>query len=371
MRFQPTDPRLIEVQEKLEAGERLDASDGVALFRTKDLLGLGVSAHRVRLSKNERRAYFIYNQHLNYTNVCKNLCRFCAFGRRQDAAGAYTLSLDQVEEALRSRQEEPIREIHIVGGVNPDIPPEYYFDLVKKVKEVRPEATVKAYSAVEVHHIAQISGMSLADTLKRLKANGLEMMPGGGAEVFAPRIRRELYPSKIGAEDWLEVMRQAHLAGIRTNATMLYGHIETVEERVDHLLRLRRLQDEVPGFLALVPLAFHSANTGLAHLPPTSGYDDLKTVAASRLLLDNFPHIKAYWVMLGLKQAQVALSFGADDLDGTIVEERITHTAGAESPKGVSRSLLRGLIEEAGFEPVERDAFYEPVELRDGAHAVG
>ena len=365
---QPTDPALRKIEEKIEAGTRLDAEDGMNLYRTHDLLGLGALAHRARLGANGRKAYYVYNQHINYTNICKNLCRFCAFGREADREGAYYMTLDDVEETLRSREAEPITEIHIVGGVHPDLPSEYYFDLVRRVKKVRPQATVKAFTAVEIHHLAELTGSSLADTFRQLKECGLEAMPGGGAEVFSPRIREELYPCKIGADEWLEVMREAHRAGIRTNATMLYGHVETIEERVEHFLRLRQLQDEVEGFMAFVPLAFHSKNTRLSHLPPTTGYDDLKTVAVARLLLDNFPHIKAYWVMLGLKLAQVALSFGADDLDGTIVEEKISHTAGAESPKGVSRSLLRGLIQEAGFEPVERDAFYRSVEGTE--HAV-
>jgi len=367
MMIEPRDTRLKRIRTKLESGKRLGKEEGIQLYETADLLGLGGLAHGVRWARHGRKAYFVYNQHLNYTNICKNRCAFCAFARDAGEAGGYVMSLDRVEAAVTERLHEPITEIHVVGGVNPDLEPEYYFNLVRRIKQARPEVVVKAFSAVEIHHLARIAGLTLTETLERLKDCGLESLPGGGAEVFSSRVRNRLFPGKISAEEWMEVMRKAHEAGIRSNATLLYGHIETIEERVDHLLQLRRLQDETGGFMAFIPLAFHSKNTRLSHISPTTGYLDLKTVAVSRLLLDNIPHIKAYWVMLGLKTAQVALNFGADDLDGTVVRENITHAAGADTPTGLSPDELSRLIKEAGFEPVERDAFYHPVEDRPRA----
>ena len=338
------DDNFHEIYKKVTGGKRLDYEDGLSLYRSNDLVGLGRLADTVRRSRYGDTAYYVYNQHLNYTNICLNRCRFCAFARDRAEEGAFTLSLDAVREQLLARIDEPVRELHIVGGLNPALPFEYYLDLLRTVKEIRPQAAVKAFTAVEIDHLAGISGVSLEATISALQEAGLEMIPGGGAEVLDDRIREALFPRKIGGERWLEVMAALHRAGLTANATLLYGHIETLEERVRHLIRLRELQDETGGFSAFIPLAFHPKNTRLSHISDTTGFDDLKTVAVARLMLDNFEHIKAYWVMIGEKLAQVALSFGADDLDGTIVEEKITHMAGAKSPKGLAREDRKSVV---------------------------
>ncbi|MCW7754085.1 aminofutalosine synthase MqnE [Desulfobotulus sp. H1] len=356
-----SDPLLRKTAEKITAGERLDFEDAMVLYRSSDLNGVGLLAHRERLRRHGLKAFFIRNQHLNYSNVCRNRCVFCAYAKNEGDPKAYTLSLEEVRDQLTCRASESIREIHMVGGLNPRLDFQYFENLLLLIREVRPEAVIKAFTAVELDYLSGITGYSIEKVVLRLKEAGLAMMPGGGAEVLNDRIHKALFPKKITSERWLEIIETVHDQGIPTNATMLYGHLETHEERVEHLLRLRDLQDRTGGFSAFIPLAFHSANTPLAHLPPTSGVDDLRTIAVSRLLLDNFDHIKAYWVMLGEKLAQTALYFGADDMDGTIVEERITHTAGATSPKGMSREALMYLIESAGMVPVERDSFYNPI----------
>ncbi len=355
------DPRLVAIERKVIDGARLSRADGIALFRSPDLVGVGRLADTVRRRRHGDAAYFVYNQHVNYTNVCVNQCRFCAYARKAGDDGAFTLSPAEVRDRLLARIDEPVRELHVVGGLNPALDFDYYIELLGTLRSVRPEATIKAFTAVEIDYLSRTAGLTLAETVARLKAAGLGMMPGGGAEVMSPRVREALYPRKIDGDRWLEIMGVVHEAGLPTNATLLYGHIETVEERVDHLIRLRELQDRTGGFSAFIPLAFHSSNTRLAHLPPTAAADDLKTVAVSRLILDNFDHIKAYWVMIGEKLAQVALAFGADDLDGTIIEERITHEAGATSAVGLTRHRMIRLIRAAGFSPVERDSFYRPV----------
>jgi len=355
------DPALKALRKKVLAGERLNQADGLSLFKTRDLVGLGQLADYVRKIHHQDKAYYIYNQHLNYTNVCRNKCRFCAFARDEHQDGSFTLSLEQIEANLLERLNEPINELHIVGGLNPDLDFAYFIDLLRLVKRIRPRATIKAFTPVEIDYLHRITGYSIEAVIAQLKAAGLAMMPGGCAEVMSDRIQAALFPEKIGAARWLEIMEAVHQAGISSNATMLYGHIETAAEKVDHLLRIRELQDRTGGFSAFIPLAFHSQNTQLADLPATTAFDDLKTIAAARLLLDNFTHIKAYWVMIGEPLAQVALSFGADDLDGTIIEEKITHMAGARSAKGLSRQAMRSLIRAAGFQPVERDSFYNPI----------
>ncbi|RJP95187.1 MAG: aminofutalosine synthase MqnE [Desulfobacteraceae bacterium] len=356
-----TDPRLTPIKEKITAGIRLDAGDGIILYQSHDIIGIGRLADFVRRKRHGNKAFFIYNQHLNYTNVCVNHCRFCAYSRKKGEDGAFTLSIDDVTEKLMARIDEPIREIHMVGGINPALPFEYYLDLLNTIREIRPNATIKAFTAVEIDHLAGISGLSLEDAIQKLKDTGLAMTPGGGAEVMSHRVREQLFPRKIGQERWLEVVRKIHEAGLTSNATMLYGHIETIEERVEHLIHLRSLQDQTGGFSAFIPLAFHSRNTRLSHLPSTTAHDDLKAVAIARLMLDNFDHIKAYWVMIGEKLAQIALNFGADDLDGTIIEEKITHMAGATSSKGLTRENIQNMIRSGGFDPVERDSFYREI----------
>ena len=355
------DPKLEPIQAKLAHAKRLDANDGLTLLNSNDLIGIGRLADAVRRQRHGNKAYFIYNQHLNYTNVCQNRCQFCAFARDEGEKGSYTMTIDTVKQTLLDRIDEPIQELHIVGGINPELPFQYYIDLLQTIAEIRPEAVVKAFTAVEIDHLATLVGLDVRTLLNELKAAGLAMLPGGGAEVLSARIHDRLYHRKINGIRWLEIQKIAHECGLKTNATLLYGHIETPEERVAHLLQLRQLQDQTGGFSAFIPLAFHSAHTNLAALPETVAFDDLKTIATARLLLDNIDHIKAYWVMIGESLAQVALSFGADDLDGTIIEEKITHMAGATSAKGLSRQKMVKMIVAAGFVPVERNSFYEPV----------
>lgn len=356
-----SDTRLNRIHDKITAGGRLTFDEGLVLYESHDLLGLGTLADAVRRKRHGNAAFFVYNQHLNYTNICANTCRFCAFSRKEGQPGGFTLSMAQVREALAQRADEPIRELHVVGGLNPALDLAYYLELLETLRAVRPDATIKAFTAVEIDSLSRTSGLSIEETISKLAAAGLAMLPGGGAEVLSDRVHEQLFKKKINAERWLAIMEAVHRAGLNSNATMLYGHIETTEERVAHLCRLRDLQDRTGGFSAFIPLAFHSRNTALSHLPPTTAFDDLKAVAVSRLMLDNIAHIKAYWVMIGEKLAQVALSFGADDLDGTIIEEKITHMAGATSAKGLSRKEMIRLIESAGFDPVERDSFYRPV----------
>jgi len=352
------DPDLESIYEKVVHQERLSAEDGLTLFRSNNLLGLGFLANLVRERINGNDAYYIYNQHINYTNICKNGCSFCAFSRKEGQDGAYVMSLDEVAEKVRSRLNEPITEVHIVGGLNERLPYTYYLKMLSTIKKIRPSMHIQAFTAVEISYLAGICGQSVEETLQELKEAGLGSLPGGGAEVFSPRVRQAVCPKKIPAKEWLEVMETAHHLGIRSNATMLYGHIETLEERVDHLLALREAQDEWRGFLAFIPLAFHPQNTRLGSLKKTSGFDDLKNIAIARLLLDNFDHIKPFWIMVTPKIAQIALSFGADDMDGTVIEERITHMAGGETAQGLPQSDLIRLIKEAGRCPRQRDTLY-------------
>ena len=354
------DERLEQISAKVRQGTRLSKEDGICIYQTPDLLGVGRIAHAARCARHGNTAYYVYNQHLNYTNICKNRCRFCAYARDRQESGAYAWSIEEIARRLMDRIDEPVDELHIVGGLNEALGFDYYIDLLKTVKQIRPDAAIKAFTCVEIDYLSRISGLGVDETVATLKAAGLDMMPGGGAEILNTRIHDTLFPRKIDHARWIEIVKAVHKAGITTNATMLYGHIETIEERVDHLITLREIQDETHGFSAFVPLAFHSKNTRLSDLPPTTAVDDLKSVAAARLMLDNFDHIKAYWVMIGEPLSQVALSFGADDLDGTIIEERITHTAGASSAKGLTREQMETMIRKAGFTPVQRDSFYNP-----------
>ncbi|MBW2466378.1 MAG: aminofutalosine synthase MqnE [Deltaproteobacteria bacterium] len=347
-----------DILEKVQDGERISVEDGVRLFQTPDLLAVGYLANIVRERKNANNAYYIYNQHINYSNICTNLCKFCAFGKDKDSDLAYEMSVDEVRQKVRERLAEPITEIHMVGGIHPDLPYSYYTDLLKAIKEERPEVHIQAFTCVEIAHLAEISGLGVEGVLEDLKKEGLGSIPGGGAEVFSPRIRELTCEKKLSGSGWIEVAKTAHKVGLHTNATMLYGHIETLEERVEHLNMLREAQDETNGFLAFIPLAFHPKNTELSQLSKTSGVDDLKNIAVARCFLDNFPHIKAYWVMIGQKLSQIALSYGADDVDGTVKEEIITHMAGAETEQALSREQLLRLIREAGRVPIERDTLY-------------
>jgi aminodeoxyfutalosine synthase len=367
------DAALKPIADKVFSDERLTFEDGLALFRSNDLLAFGYLAHHVRQKLHGNRTYFNVNRHINPTNVCVASCRLCAFGRKADAAGAYTMSLEEAFRVAGEGWTEAITEFHIVGGLHPDLPFDYYVDLIRGLKERFPTVHLKAFTAVEIAYFSQRTHLNYRQILERLKQAGLGSLPGGGAEIFAPATRRKICDHKIGAYAWLKVHRTAHELGLHSNATMLYGHIESDEDRVDHLLQLRKLQDETRGFQAFIPLKFHPAHTELGKdvdYRDTTGFTDLKNVAVARLLLDNFPHIKAYWIMLTPRVAQVALRFGADDLDGTVVEEKIYHDAGATTPQVMTRQQLIRLIREAGQEPCERDTLYRPVKRTETTVAV-
>jgi len=350
-----------DIFDKVLAGERVTPGEGLRLLACRDLAALGAMANVVRERLNGDRTYYVINRHINYSNICVNACRFCAFSRRRGGAGAYEMGLEEIFRVAREALAEPITEFHIVGGLHPELPFEFYEAMLRGLKALAPDVHLQAFTAVEIAHIAQMGGLSVREALERLVEAGLGSIPGGGAEVFSPELRRELCPTKLPGEAWLGVMRTAHELGVRSNATMLYGHIETPEQIVEHLDRLRTLQDQTGGFMAFIPLAFHPEHTALAELPPATGRRDLQVMAVSRIYLDNFPHLKAFWIMLGLKLAQVSLSFGADDLNGTVAEERITHAAGARTPQAATVAGLRALIEEAGRTPVERTTLYEAV----------
>lgn len=330
----------------------------------KDFLELGRQADEIRQRMWGKKTFFVRNLHLNYTNICVSKCRFCAFAKDEGDEGAYLFDVDRMVGYVAEKAPDA-REIHIVGGLHPDKPFSFYTDAVKALKSNYPEKTIKAFSAVEIDYFASISGLSASEVLKSLKKAGLEMMPGGGAEIFDPEVRRVICPEKIPAERWTEIHETAHGLGIMTNATMLYGHIENDLHKMSHLETIRNLQEKTGGFLAFIPLSFHPENTFLQDNPQSTGVEDLKTIAVSRIVLDNVPHIKAYWVMLGEKTAQVALRFGADDLDGTIIKENITHAAGAESREGLTVEDLAGFVKSAGLTAVERDAFYNEIRVYD------
>ncbi len=358
------DANLQPIADKVFAGERLDFDDGVTLYNSSDLLAIGYLAHHVREKLHGKRAYFNVNRHINPTNVCVASCKLCAFGRKPDAPGAYTMALEEAFRTAGENWTETVTEFHIVGGLHPDLPFQYYVDLLRGLKERFPSVHLKAFTAVEIAYYSHITRMTVREILERFKEAGLGSLPGGGAEIFAPAVRRVICDHKIGAHMWLKVHRTAHELGLHSTATMLYGHIESSEDRTDHLIQLRNLQDQTKGFQTFIPLAFHPANTELGKLvewDETSGFMDLKNIAVSRLMLDNFPHIKAYWIMMSPRVAQIALRFGADDLDGTVAEEKIYHDAGAKTPQVMTRQQIVRLIKEAGFEPFERDTLYRPV----------
>jgi len=343
------------------AGERLNFNDGVSLYRSGDILAVGWLANHVRERMHGNIAYFNVNRHINPTNVCVAACRLCAFGRRKGSEGSYTMALEEAWQVAASGYSEAVTEFHIVGGLHPDLPFEYFLDLVAGLKERFPQVHIKAFTMVEVAYLARRAKLTIAETLVRMKEAGVDSLPGGGAEIFSDRVRHIICDHKIDGDEWLDTARTAHKLGLRSNATMLYGHVENDEDRVDHMLRLRAVQDETRGFQTFIPLAFHPANTALDHLRTTTGLTDIRQIAVGRLLLDNFSHIKAYWQMMSAKIAQISLRFGADDIDGTVVEEKIYHDAGAKTPQGMRRTDLMRLIREAGREPVERDTLYRNV----------
>jgi aminodeoxyfutalosine synthase len=359
--FRTDDARLEPIAEKVLAGERLNFNDGVSLYRSGDILAVGWLANHVRERMHGNIAYFNVNRHINPTNVCVAACRLCAFGRRKGSEGSYTMALEEAWQVAASGYSEAVTEFHIVGGLHPDLPFEYFLDLVAGLKERFPQVHIKAFTMVEVAYLARRAKLTIAETLVRMKEAGVDSLPGGGAEIFSDRVRHIICDHKIDGDEWLDTARTAHKLGLRSNATMLYGHVENDEDRVDHMLRLRAVQDDTRGFQTFIPLAFHPANTALDHLRTTTGLTDIRQIAVGRLLLDNFSHIKAYWQMMSAKIAQISLRFGADDIDGTVVEEKIYHDAGAKTPQGMRRTDLMRLIREAGREPVERDTLYRNV----------
>jgi aminodeoxyfutalosine synthase len=359
--FRTHDPRLEPIAAKVLAGQRLDFADGLTLYGSSDVLAVGWLANHVRERMHGDITYFNVNRHINPTNVCVAACKLCAFGRKKGDPLGYTMALEEAYATAASGYSEAVTEFHIVGGLHPDLPLEYFLDLVHGLKVRFPKVHIKAFTMVEVAFFARRAKLTIEQTLIKLRDAGVDSMPGGGAEIFAPRVRSIICDHKIDGSEWLETARLAHKLGFRSNATMLYGHIENDEDRVDHLLKLRDLQDETGGFQTFIPLAFHPENTPLDHLPVTTGLTDIRQIAVSRLLLDNFAHIKAYWQMLTPKIAQIALRFGADDLDGTVIEEKIYHDAGATTPQGMTRKDLCRLITEAGRVPVERDTLYHAV----------
>jgi aminodeoxyfutalosine synthase len=354
------DRALVPIWDKVLRGDRLSLEDGLSLYRTRDFIALGKMAHAVQQSKSGDAVYFVLNQKIEHTNVCVLSCRFCDFAAKKGSPEGYEMTTEEI----LSRLSPEIREVHITGGMPPDWPWERYLDIVETIHKRLPHADVKAFTAVEIDFFHKKFKMSIEEVLRRLQAAGLRTMPGGGAEIFSERVRKLLFNQKIGAKTWLEVHATAHRLGIPTNGTMLYGHVETLEERLTHMMRLREAQDVTGGFLTFIPLAFQPGDTGIK--PPnrfTSAIDDLKTIAVSRLMLDNFPHIKAYWVMLTEEVASVALNFGADDMDGTVGGEKIAHDAGAISPMTLAKDQIIRIIKDAGKIPVERDAFYNPLHV--------
>lgn len=352
-----------DIEKKVLQGERLTFEDGVRLFKTDDIFTLGRLANFVREKKNGNKAFYVINMHLEYTNICKNSCAICygAFSRKVGEKGAYKMSLDEIFRFVKDNISSKTKEIHIVGGVEPTLPYKFYLDMLSGLKERYPNVHLKAFTAVEINHFTQIGNRSIEQVLIDLKNTGLDSMPGGGADIFSLDVRKKICGAKITGEEWLNIHKNAHKLGLRSTATMLYGHIESIEDRVNHMLQLRNLQDETGGFTAFVPLAFHPQNTQMSNIKKATAICDIKVHSIARSMLDNFEHIKAYWIMTGLKMAQMLLSFGVDDIDGTIVEEKIAHSAGAETPYSVREDELRQLIIETGREPIERDALYNPV----------
>jgi aminodeoxyfutalosine synthase len=354
------DKKLEPIWTKVESGERLTLEDGLSLYRSPDLLGVGRMADSVRVKRHGRRATFVLNRQINPTNICILSCKFCDFASKEGWDNAYILS----EKDILSRLSPELREVHIVGGLYRKWRFKDYLNVVRVIHKAYPSIQIKAYTAVEIDFFARMERISIREVLTRLKEAGLQCLPGGGAEVFSERVRKALFPFKIGWSKWSEVHRTAHELGLKSNSTLLYGHMETIEERLDHMLKLRTLQDETGGFMSFIPLAFQPGTTGIVKRQ-TSAVDDLKTIAVSRLMLDNFDHIKSYWVTVGEETCSMALRFGADDVDGTILEERIMHAAKAGTPVGMARERLARLIREAGCVPVERDALYGVVRVHD------
>ncbi|WP_415718424.1 aminofutalosine synthase MqnE [Maridesulfovibrio sp.] len=348
------------ILDKVLAEERISTEDGLTLFNCPDLNALGALASIRRRQLHGDKTFYVINRHINYTNICVNGCLFCAYARKPGQEGSFKLSKEDILKKLESAPIPP-REVHIVGGCHHNIPLSFFEETFIEIKKLLPRSVIKSFTAVEISHFAAFEGISTIEVLKRLKAAGSEMLTGGGAEIFNPEVRAKICPEKLPGTDWLRIHGEAHELGYTTNCTMLYGHVESYADRVDHLDQLRRQQDISGGFNCLINLPFLTANSRLKIDNPLTGVDELRNMAVSRLMLDNIPHIKAYWVMLGVKQAQAALHFGADDFDGTVVEEKIGHMAGANSEQGLSRTELEEMIIGCGFRPVERDAAFNEV----------
>jgi aminodeoxyfutalosine synthase len=364
------DRRLLPILEKVERKERLSFDDGVTLYRTGDLLAVGYMANMVRERLHGNVTYYNVNRHINPTDVCVASCRLCAFGKKARDPKAYTMSLEQVWETAGRGYAEAVTEFHIVGGLHPELSIDWFCEMLRGLKERYPEVHLKAFTMVEIAFLARRAKISIREALQKLIDAGVDSLPGGGAEIFDEGVRRIICDHKIDGSEWLETARLAHKMGLKSNCTMLYGHIESEEDRVDHLVKLREVQDDTGGFQTFIPLAFHPDNTPLHHIPKTTGFDDIKNIAVSRLMLDNIPHIKAYWIMMTERIAQVAQRFGADDIDGTVVEEKIYHDAGATTSQSMRRGELLALIRRAGREPLERDTLYRPVQRTESAFAI-
>lgn len=349
----------MDIADRLEAGERLSFDEGMRLFEAPDLLAVGWLANRERERRHADQTFFNQNIRIEATNVCVASCLFCAFARLKPGdPGAYTMSLEEAWDKVRDREDQALTEVHVVNGLHPDLPFSYYVELLQGFKRIRPNVHLKCFTAVEIAFFADLYGMSDEQVLRELMDAGLDSLPGGGAEIFAERVRRKISHDKCGTERYLEIHRTVHQLGMRSNVTMLYGHIETPAERLDHMLRVRDLQDETEGFQAFIPLAFHPDNNQMRKLPAPTAADTLRVHAVARLMLDNVSHIKAFWIATGVDVAQTALWFGADDLDGTVHEERIYHMAGARTPEAMTTHEIGRLISAAGRQPIERDTLY-------------
>ncbi|MGW8285326.1 MAG: aminofutalosine synthase MqnE [Candidatus Deferrimicrobiaceae bacterium] len=354
------EPSLRTIQDKVSAGVRLSEEDALDLFLSRDIHAVGEMADLANRRVNGDRVYFIVNRHINPTNICVNRCKFCAFSKSREEPLAYTMTLDEILSRAEEARYQNATELHVVGGLHPDLPFDFYLRMLRALRERFPEMHIQAFTAVEIDYFSQITGLPLEEVIRQLKDAGLGSLPGGGAEIFAPEIRNRICPEKITGDRWLEIMERVHNAGLRSNATMLYGHVETLASRVDHMRRLRDLQDRTGGFQSFIPLAFHPKNTEIAK-GYTSGLTDLLALAVGRIYLDNFRHVKSFWIMVGPKVAQVSLHFGVNDIDGTVVEEKITHAAGARTGQEMTVTELVTLIRQAGRIPVERDTVYNVI----------
>ncbi|MEW6087396.1 MAG: aminofutalosine synthase MqnE [bacterium] len=349
------------IKYKINDNAELDHEESLYLLRDCSMHELGDLANEVNKQKNKNKVFFNVNRHINLTNICVSRCKFCAFSRDKEEKDAYVLNIDDVLKKIKESLPMGITEVHIVSGLHPDLTFDYYLDILRAVKKFAPGLHIQGFTAVEIHYFAKITGLSIPKVLEQMKEAGLDSLPGGGAEVFSPRIRQELCPKKANGTEWLEVMIEAHRLGMKSNATMLFGHIETPDEIIAHLITLRNIQNKTGGFQSFIPLPFHPQFTQMENFEKPTGYEILRMLAVSRLVLNNFFHIKAFWIMMGLRLAQLSLKYGVNDLDGTVVEEKITHSAGATTPEDIPRRELIRLIKEMHFIPVERDTLYNEI----------